>query len=914
MPEINPITSSPNDQKNYRSLTLSNGLQVLLINDPEAEKAAASMNVAAGSLHEPDTWPGLAHFLEHMLFLGSETYPEPDAYQNFIRQHGGSYNAFTAPRDTNYFFDIRPEHLEGALSRFSRFFIDPLISPEYLEREVNAVHSEWSATLQDDGRRQLSALRQALNPEHPSSRFSAGNRDSLDISNPQLREAMLGYHQDFYQADRMSLVVLGPQSLNELQQLTEGYFASIAAGSSQAEPSWPELISADQLPAKLSIQPLRQERKLQLLFPIPDSTSDFTKKPDRFLAQLIGHEGEGSLLDQLKQQGWATHLSAGTQMRTGEEALFTISLQLTEVGEQHLDEIQTAIFDWLKLIQQQGVEEWRFQEAQQLAKYAFRFQERSDPSRLVTHLAMQMPRYPLHDLLRVHYAWDEFDAELIHSYLELLTPDRRLVIHSSPDVETDQVAPWVAAHYRLQQPLSTEQAQLPPLSVKLNLQLPSANPFLPSSLEVLDAAPNTQPVQLESFQGMEVWQGLDTSFAVPRNQLYISLQNPGVAEQLEQRLLADLAARWLNEQLNAPAYPARIAGLDYQVYASSRGLTFLLSGYNAEQPRLANKMLNLFLQGDVEPEQFQRLATRLQQDLDNQKRDRLPQQLVRELFNQLTTPSWSHEQKQRALAQLTHQDLESFIQEFTSELYIQVLSWGNMPKDSIKELANDLQQALKPQLNREAVALTQVRQLPPGQWNQQLKLEHNDRAFLGYLQGQASLKDEALFRLLTQLQASAFFHELRTEQQLGYAVFTSYLPLLQQPGLFYFIQSPEVEPEQLAEATEAFMRSDLKRIENMSAADFAQHQQSLIQRLMENDQRLSQRAERFWREIGHQRYAFQHQEQLAEQVQTLDQQAFVEFYRQILDLKRGFYLLGSTPTPNKNLPGQAAEASQWSSQ
>ncbi|MDX5334940.1 MAG: insulinase family protein, partial [Marinobacter sp.] len=89
-------TKSPNDPNEYRFLELDNGLRVILASDPDADKAAASMNVAVGSGNDPADREGLAHFLEHMLFLGTEKYPDPGEYQQFIRSHGGSHNAFTA--------------------------------------------------------------------------------------------------------------------------------------------------------------------------------------------------------------------------------------------------------------------------------------------------------------------------------------------------------------------------------------------------------------------------------------------------------------------------------------------------------------------------------------------------------------------------------------------------------------------------------------------------------------------------------------------------------------------------------------------------------------------------------------------------------------------------------------------------
>jgi len=69
------------DKKEYKFLILENKLKVLLIRDMDAKMASAALNVNAGSWSEPLEFPGLAHFLEHMLFQGSVTYSENSYFE-----------------------------------------------------------------------------------------------------------------------------------------------------------------------------------------------------------------------------------------------------------------------------------------------------------------------------------------------------------------------------------------------------------------------------------------------------------------------------------------------------------------------------------------------------------------------------------------------------------------------------------------------------------------------------------------------------------------------------------------------------------------------------------------------------------------------------------------------------------------
>ncbi|NQY44116.1 MAG: insulinase family protein, partial [Legionellales bacterium] len=91
----NDIVKSKSDTRNYRMIVLSNGLRSLLISDPDTDEAAVSMRVFAGSFDEPKNSQGIAHFTEHMLFLGNKKYPGSEYYNNYISKHRGKTNAFT---------------------------------------------------------------------------------------------------------------------------------------------------------------------------------------------------------------------------------------------------------------------------------------------------------------------------------------------------------------------------------------------------------------------------------------------------------------------------------------------------------------------------------------------------------------------------------------------------------------------------------------------------------------------------------------------------------------------------------------------------------------------------------------------------------------------------------------------------
>eukprot|EP00960_Hanusia_phi_P061304 764803-Hanusia_phi.AAC.1 len=173
------IAKSPSDSRLYNFFILPNGLKVLTVSDSTADRAAASMDVSVGSFSDPEAFPGLAHFLEHMLFMGSKKYPDENQYSSFLAQHGGSSNAYTAAENTNYHFDIVPEHFEQALDIFAQFFISPLLREDSTEREVLAVENEHVKNLQSDGWRAQQLRKSLSNPKHPNYKFGTGNFNTL---------------------------------------------------------------------------------------------------------------------------------------------------------------------------------------------------------------------------------------------------------------------------------------------------------------------------------------------------------------------------------------------------------------------------------------------------------------------------------------------------------------------------------------------------------------------------------------------------------------------------------------------------------------------------------------------------------------------------------------------------------------
>ncbi|MDQ7734303.1 insulinase family protein [Halomonas sp. SpR1] len=858
---VTPITS-PYDSRDYRVLTLENGLNALLVSDPEADKAAASMNVRVGSAQDPEDLQGLAHFLEHMLFLGTEPYPESDAYQRYISNNAGSHNAFTAQQDTNYFFDIEPSALPGALDRFSEFFLSPLFNADHLESERNIVHSEYMARIRDESRRENDVLNQLLNPDNPTTGFAVGSRETL-ASPPEgeatLRERVIDFYHQHYDANVMNLAIVAPQPLDQLEELVAERFADIPDNDLSVPTSDAPLVDSDTLPRYIERQSLQDRRQVNFYFPVPDPTDDYRTKPTQVIAHLLGDEGEGSLLAVLRDAGLADGLSAGVGRGDGNEALFTISISLTPAGAERLDDIEATLFAAIEQLRNDGLSEWRYQEQADLNEQAFRFQQHGAPQQEATRLSMSLSRYPVEDVQYAPYRMDGPDTELQQTYLNALTPDNMLRFYSAPDVESDTVSPWFHTQWR-------EQAPDQPGQALSGLALPGPNPFIASDLTLLEGQ-DERPSLLVDTPSFSAWHMQDERFDTPKVEWRISLQSPTASYSAEEAVLTRLLASWLNDSLNESLYPAWLAGQSFSAYPHARGMTLSFSGWRDGQTPLIEQTLEQLAHAEITNSAFERVRYQLQREWRNAPQASLSGQASRTLGEALLTPQWSTAELLAASRRFNRGQLEDFRKRFLNDLYVDAMAVGNLDADLAHEQTLLMRAKLKPRLTRDAIA-----NLTPLAASEEHSVLHphssrDESLVLRYLQGRNQTPEEqATTAVIAQWLETPFYQQLRTEQQLGYIVNAGYSPLLEAPGIALMVQSPDVDSGTIAERMDAFLDEASQRLEELSDDDLAPYRQAVHDQLRQRDTSLAGMTNRYWQATALEDVRFDRRDQLAKLV------------------------------------------------
>eukprot|EP00117_Sycon_ciliatum_P015742 scpid22605/ scgid15468/ Zinc-metallopeptidase, peroxisomal; Peroxisomal M16 protease len=622
--------------RTYKYLKLHNGIRVLLVSDPHASKSAASLDVGVGSWSDPENIPGLAHFLEHMLFLGTKKYPVEGEYRRFLSKHAGIENAYTIYENTNFYFSAsgKLDVFSEAFDRFAQFFIAPTLNAGAGQREMQAVDSEFRKRLNNDYLRFRQVLMTTANPEHPYHRFTTGTIDSLNITG--IHQKLVTFHKTYYSANLMTLAVLGKESLNTLERLVQDTFSSVPnlklkrpTFNTPAAFPVPEFTGI-----KVLMEPLSVVNTVYMYWPLPSLDSKQRERPIYYIAWLLGHEGRGSVLSELKSRQWATSVLAGPGLQTTSHWLMQVSLTLTDSGLANLDEVLSLVFQYIRLIEDRGVESWIYEEQQRLTLLNYLYQPKARPDLFVKTISRNMQVLSDPKDFRLPPTRNKFDPKLIRSILTLLTPQRLLLFVSSPHYwqqpkepmpnplniakpTLDQVEKWYKTKFRKDKLSAELVSKLQTAAVSATLGIPAKNPFVPGKLRVLDH-PECTPIDSYSFMslvvqkqlrrretgncrrsvgncgectfryperllsngGFSLWWKREMNFRTPKLYVDVLLGHPRLSGNVNEAASALLFRHLLLSYLNDKIYPAKLAGFSVQVTTSVAGVQFLFFGYS----------------------------------------------------------------------------------------------------------------------------------------------------------------------------------------------------------------------------------------------------------------------------------------------------------------------------------------------
>lgn len=811
-----PILNPSLEDRKVEKLLLANGMKVYLISDPGADQSAAGVAVEAGSWEDPKEYPGMAHFLEHMLFMGTAAYPNEFEYMQFITDHGGSVNAFTASDRTCYMFSVNNDAYEESLDRFSHFFIDPLFSPNCINRELHAVDQEHSKNIEHDGWRQYMILKESGNPHHPNCAFSTGNAQTLS-GIPQ--SALKNWYQTHYSADQIHLVMISPLSIEEMRALAVQDFSKVPTFKVSMKQLPADITSPKQRGRMIFIKPVKDIKQLSLTWEVPAPFAmDIERKAPSLVAYALGQEGENSLTQVLKRDKIAESVRVSCDRFSKQSVFFSVDITLTDYGLTQIDTAITRVFQAISRLKKEGFPTYLFDEIKTMSKLNYQYQSRDDAFKTIMETASEMPYEDLSSYPEKSRIPTKYDAAFIQSFVDSLKADSCIYFvladPSKTGIVMDTKEKWMNAEYTIKGIPHSRLVAWDNAAVNPTILLPPKNPYLPKNLNLIpvstDEQPQDNPLLLASDDGCSIYFAEDTRYKVPEVAFIFSFKSPLIDSSARAQTLADLYLRALSEKLSAQLSLATNAGMTTHFNTDDFDVKISLCGYSDKAPLLLNEIFSSLKHVTPSKEEFEIYRTSLATDYDNASKE-LPVRQAMEQLDGILFNKPTEQEKLRAVKALTFEEFSQFSQGLFQTAYTEGLLYGNISQQGAQSLWSQLKTELEyAPFTAQSHPKKQVLLLSEKYGPYKL-VQTTDRQGSGVLlllqEGPFSFENRAIQQILGYALQDAFFDTLRTKQQTAYIAKAWNAEEERQLLQFFAVQSSTHSPIDLLARFELFLES-----------------------------------------------------------------------------------------------------------
>ncbi len=354
------IISPPARAAEVTTFSLNNGLDIVVLEDHRAQIVVHMIWYRVGAADEPPGKSGIAHFLEHLLFKGTDDL-EAGEFSATVTRNGGSDNAFTSFDYTAYFQRVASDRLELMMQMEADRMRDLRMTEEDVATELQVVLEERGQRVDSNPGSLFQEQRQAAQYlNHPYGIPIIGWRHEMEQLN---REDAFAFYQRYYAPNNAILIVAGDVDPDDVRALAQKHYGPLAPTADLPERNRP------QDPPQLSERRLAfaDERIAQpyvtrsYLAPERDSGDQFEAAKLVMLAEILGGTGATSVLG--KKLQFDTQLAIYTSASYAAVSLddTTFGLVIAPTPEVSLREAETALDNAVAEFMEEGVDSEQFE-------------------------------------------------------------------------------------------------------------------------------------------------------------------------------------------------------------------------------------------------------------------------------------------------------------------------------------------------------------------------------------------------------------------------------------------------------------------------------------------------------------------------------------------------------------------------
>ena len=894
---ITNLEKSKSDKLDYALKILSNGLKVLFISDPEASKSSAALGVNVGNLVDDWDVPGLAHFCEHLLCMGTTKYPSENEYASYLSKNSGSSNASTTSDRTIYYFTVSNEGFEGALDRFAQFFISPLFNEGSVEREINAIDNEFSKNINNDIWRLDQLKKSQMKKESVFKKFSTGNKQTLSL--PDIRERLIVFYKKYYSSEIMNLCVYSKKPMDELVKFVEDLFILVPKLDDYQKPKYDEILPYDEANLKYlyKITPIKNVDQILFSWFLP-FCDNYYANPLKYLTNAFGHEGPNSLTATLYKDNLCNALVCSSLNKSNTYMSFDISISLTKKGIDNYKEVILRTLKYIKIIQSKKINEEYFNDLNKITQIKFDYKNKLSPQGATTYYVSLLMDYKPEDILFVGYIFKEFNEPLIRKYLDLLTLDNLNIYYLSDSFETEceLTEKWYGTKYHKEKIDITEK-EIDSYTCEHYLDYVPKNKFIPKNFEIFPTPENIgkYPEKIIEGKNCEVWFLQDNIFKKPKAYLvaqFLIPENLCNFSEIKNRVISILLEKIINQELGEWVYMAKEANVIFGFSITNNKCQIMYCGFNDSLKEGMKEILTIFKNLNLNNKRcIETLELQLKELLKQAKNVLYEQNYqvnLEYLKSLLNEPSKNPEDLIDFLSEnkVEINDLIAFKNEMFKNSKIKWLCQGNITKETIIDIFNETNNILEIDINKEKKGkFITVR---PVEFKKNYnfifrvkspnKNETNSSLISLYQLGMLNDKEILYLKIVHSFLQEKFYNQLRTKETLGYIVSLIMTSSGNSYCLAGVVQSNSKTPEFCAERVRSFIKDSFQLIKNISDDEFKSHVNSRLVLESKKDDNLYECFLRNWGEICEDTYKFDRKEKNCELLNKSTKEEFIKFY------------------------------------
>lgn len=640
--------------------------------------------------------------------------------------------------------------------------------------------------------------------------------------------------------------------------------------------------------------PALPRKVLRVEFRIDNNSAKFRSKTDELITYLIGNRSPGTLSDWLQKQGLVEGISANSDpIVNGNSGVLAISASLTDKGLANRDQVVAAIFSYLNLLREKGIDKQYFDELANVLDIDFRYPSITRDMDYVEWLADTMIRVPVEHTLDAVNIADRYDAKAVKERLAMMTPQNARIWYISPKEPHNKTAYFVDAPYQVDKISAQTFADWQKKAADIALSLPELNPYIPDDFSLIKSEKKyDHPELIVDESNLRVVYAPSRYFSSePKADVSLILRNPKAMDSARNQVMFALNDYLAGLALDQLSNQASVGGISFSTNANN-GLMVNANGYTQRLPQLFQALPEGYFSYTATEDQLEQAKSWYNQMMDSAEKGKAFEQAIMPAQMLSQVPYFSRDERRKILPSITLKEVLAYRDALKSGARPEFMVIGNMTEAQATTLARDVQKQLGADgsewcRNKDVVVDKKQSVIFEKAGNS------TDSALAAVFvpTGYDEYTSSAYSSLLGQIVQPWFYNQLRTEEQLGYAVFAFPMSVGRQWGMGFLLQSNDKQPSFLWERYKAFFPTAEAKLRAMKPDEFAQIQQAVITQMLQAPQTLGEEASKLSKDFDRGNMRFDSRDKIVAQIKLLTPQKLADFFHQAVVEPQGMAIL-----------------------